>query len=69
VELADKTGQAVELNRSGYSSSGDECTLTLDGEVPLKPGAKLRARVLADLKELEVPFQAGPVDLLGRPLK
>jgi hypothetical protein len=67
VELVDKKGQAVELNRSGYSSSGDECTLTLDGEVPLKPGAKLRARVLADLKELEVPFQAGPVDLLGRP--
>lgn len=67
LALVDKKGNAVELNRGGYSSSGDECTLNLDTEAELKPGLKLKARVLKDLKQFDVPFAAENVDLLGRP--
>lgn len=67
LALVDESGSAAELNRSGYSSSGDQCTLTLDSDVALQPGMKLKARVMADLKYYEVPFGVENVDLMGRP--
>lgn len=67
LALVDENGSAAELNRNGYSSSGDECTLNLDSEYALQPGMKLKARVMADLKFYDVPFAVENVDLLGRP--
>jgi hypothetical protein len=67
VALVDENGSAAELNRGGYSSSGDECTLTLDSDAALQPGMKLKARVMTELKYYDVPFGVENVDLLGRP--
>ncbi len=67
VALVDENGGVAELNRNGYSSSGDECTLNFDSEYALQPGMKLKARVMTDLKFYDVPFAVENVDLLGRP--
>lgn len=69
LALVDENGSAAELNRNGYSSSGDECTLNLDSDVALQPGMKLKARVMSELKFYDVPFAVEDVDLLGRPRK
>ncbi|HEX7901528.1 MAG TPA: hypothetical protein VF950_27460 [Planctomycetota bacterium] len=67
LAIVDENGSAAELNRGGYSASGDQCTLTLDSDAALVPGMKLKARVMADIKYYEVPFAVENVDLLGRP--
>lgn len=60
-------GGDLAIDQNGYSSSGDECTLsyTIPGALPKK--FKLVARVAKDLQTLVVPFEIRDVDLLGRP--
>jgi hypothetical protein len=67
LAFVDENGGAAELNRGGYSSSGEQCSLTLDTDAALVPGLRLKARVMAEIKYYEVPFAVENVDLLGRP--
>lgn len=60
-------GEPRVLPQHGYSSSGDECTLTYLIEGPIPKKAKLVARVATQLQQLEVPFAVRDVDALGRP--
>jgi hypothetical protein len=66
IRLVTAKGEELPVSQQGYSSSGEECTLTyvLEGAVPKK--FKLIARVAKDLHRLEVPFEIRDVDLLGR---
>lgn len=66
VRLLSAKGEELPLSQRGYSSSGEECTLTyvLEGAVPKK--FKLIARMAKNLHRLEVPFEIRDVDLLGR---
>jgi hypothetical protein len=67
ITLVTAKGEEIPVSQQGYSSSGDECTLTyvVEGVVPKK--FKLIARMAKDLHRLEVPFEIRDVDLLGRP--
>lgn len=69
VEMFDAAGKKVEMEPSGYSSFGDNASLsfTVKGAVPAK--GKIVARVFDELKSYEVPFTVENLDLLGRPLK
>ncbi len=66
IKLVTAKGEEIPCSQHGYSSSGDECTLTymVEGVVPKK--FKLIARMAKDLHRLEVPFEIRDVDLLGR---
>lgn len=67
VVLRGAKGEEVPMSQNGYSSSGDECTLTygIQGPIPKKP--KLVARVAKNLQRVDVSFEVRDVDLLGRP--
>lgn len=66
ISLVGAKGASVPMSQSGYSSSGDECTLTytIEGAFPKK--AKMIARVAQNLQRIDVPFEVRDVDLLGR---
>lgn len=59
--------EPVTLAQHGYSSSGDECTLTyvIPGAIPKK--ATLVAQVSTNIQQLELPFEVRGVDALGNP--
>lgn len=67
VSLRGAKDAEIPMERNGYSSSGDECTLTftVEGKLPKKP--MLTARVVREIRTWLVPFALENVDLLGRP--
>jgi len=67
IRMVSAKGEEIPVSQQGYSSSGDECTLTyvVEGAIPKK--VKLVARLAKNLQRLEVPFEIRDVDLLGRP--
>src|SRR5882672_2709473 len=67
LKIVTPKGEELPVTQNGYSSSGDECTLTftISGAIPKK--VKLLAQVSKNLQKLEVPFEIRDVDLLGRP--
>jgi hypothetical protein len=67
IALVPAKGEPIELSQQGYSSSGDECTLTYMILGPIPKKAKLVARVAKNLQKLDVSFEVRDVDLLGRP--
>lgn len=69
LSLAAPKKEPVALYQNGYSSSGEECTLTytIEGAIPRK--AKLVARMATNLHRVTLPFVVRDVDALGRSRK
>ena len=60
--------EAVPLEQTGYSSSGDECSISWRGTGPLPADARLVVTFASDLARAPFGFELADIDWFGRPL-
>ncbi|MCU0724567.1 MAG: hypothetical protein MUE73_02070 [Planctomycetes bacterium] len=67
VIITDPDGTEVPAEPCGYSSWGDECTLSFRLARAADPAGRIALRLATDLRDVNASFALTDIDLLGRP--